>query len=229
MVVGNGLLARLFDDYKLDNRILIFASGVSNSNESDLGSFYREKNLLKSFASYQDKLVLYFSSCDVIYADTISTPYYYHKLEMEELVKGTFDQNLILRLPQIIGASSNKYSLLNFFINSILEGKEFALYEYAFKNLINVHDVKKMVSYVLTNSNHEESYYNIINKNYYSIQYIIEELEHLLSKKANYKLIPKGFKPDYKWFDEFDNLDISFPPSYFGDSIKDCYGNLITS
>ena len=33
MVVGNGMLAQYFDSYKDNDEVVIFCSGVSNSNE----------------------------------------------------------------------------------------------------------------------------------------------------------------------------------------------------
>ncbi|MEJ2498930.1 MAG: hypothetical protein P8Y46_06430 [Sulfurovaceae bacterium] len=46
MIIGNGMLAHEFSDYKDDNDIIIFASGVSNSGETRESEFEREKELL---------------------------------------------------------------------------------------------------------------------------------------------------------------------------------------
>ena len=45
MVVGNGMLARAFKSYQKQDNIIIFASGISYSNETDSSSFVREKEL----------------------------------------------------------------------------------------------------------------------------------------------------------------------------------------
>lgn len=60
MVIGNGLLATAFSNYKGDNSILIFASGVSNSGNTNLSEFEREKSLLKSALDLKLRLI-YFS------------------------------------------------------------------------------------------------------------------------------------------------------------------------
>jgi hypothetical protein len=47
MIVGNGLIANLF---KNDDRekVVFFASGVSNSLETEKSAFLREENLLRN-------------------------------------------------------------------------------------------------------------------------------------------------------------------------------------
>ena len=50
MIVGNGLIAKSFlKKYGKDNNIIIFASGVSNSKETNPDNFKREEDLLVSF------------------------------------------------------------------------------------------------------------------------------------------------------------------------------------
>jgi len=46
MIIGSGMLARDFKSYEEDEHILIFASGVSNSNETRVSEFNREQELL---------------------------------------------------------------------------------------------------------------------------------------------------------------------------------------
>ena len=47
MIIGNGLLAKAFIEYKNNDEIVIFASGVSNSLEEKQSEFKRETDLLK--------------------------------------------------------------------------------------------------------------------------------------------------------------------------------------
>ena len=46
MVIGNGMIANRFASYKDDDNIFIFASGVSNSKETNEEHFLREVQLL---------------------------------------------------------------------------------------------------------------------------------------------------------------------------------------
>jgi len=48
MVIGNGMIAKAFSQYKNNPKVLLFASGVSRSNEKEEASFLREKELIKS-------------------------------------------------------------------------------------------------------------------------------------------------------------------------------------
>ena len=46
MIIGNGLIANLFTEHDREN-IIFFASGVSNSLETEKSAFLREENLLR--------------------------------------------------------------------------------------------------------------------------------------------------------------------------------------
>ena len=47
MIYGNGLIAKSFNKYKYNKKFIIFASGVSNSQETNLSEFFKENKLLK--------------------------------------------------------------------------------------------------------------------------------------------------------------------------------------
>ena len=47
MIIGNGLIANLFTEHDREN-IIFFASGVSNSLETEKSAFLREENLLRN-------------------------------------------------------------------------------------------------------------------------------------------------------------------------------------
>jgi len=227
MVIGNGLLAKAFMKYKNSEDIVIFASGVSNSSELNKEAFKREIELLENILlSHHNELLVYFSSCDVIYADEIGKPYYYHKLEMEEIIKKRCKKYFIFRLPQLIGKSSNKNSLINYFINSILEDKKIVVWKNAYKNLIDVKDVKNMVEFLIQNEESNKTI-NLINKHYYSVLEIIRILESSVSKKAHIELIDKGFKPEYVRLNILDDLNINFDNNYLQKSIEFNYSEEI--
>ena len=60
MIIGNGLIAKSFENYNLD--CIIFASGVSSSKEKSRDNFLREVNLLKeTISNNPDKKIVYFS------------------------------------------------------------------------------------------------------------------------------------------------------------------------
>lgn len=198
MIIGSGLLAKQFEEYNDNSEIIIFASGVSNSNETCSFNFSRERSLLlNNIKSNQEKHLVYFSSCDVVYAKNLDSQYYNHKLEMEELIKTSGISYSIFRLPQIIGKTTNKHSLINFFVNAIMQEKSIEVWEYAYKNLITIDDIFMIVDFLLKNNLSNDKAVNVVNPHSYSVQQIIVSLENILNKKCNYHMIKKGYKPEY--------------------------------
>jgi len=222
MVVGNGMLAKTFENYVDDKDIIIFASGVSNSGEEDDNNFLREKKLLEEYI-LKGGFLVYFSSCDSIYAEKINKKYYHHKLEMEDLIQKQCERYNIFRIPQIIGVSENKRSLISYFIDKVMQDDPFDVWGNAKKNLISTEDVFKIISYTLKNGLKINSIQNIGNKYYYSLAEIIKTIEDILHKKGNYEFLDKGFTPKYDldFSNEISsNLGINFEENYLMDSIK---------
>lgn len=135
MVVGNGLIANSFIDYKDDYKYLIFASGVSNSITSGNNDFEREFDLIKKYTSTKMKFI-YFSTCNFG-----STPYFDHKKRMESFIQSNFENYLIFKIPNIVGFGGNKSNLFNFFKNKILK-KEQIVVKDNYRSLIDVDDLR---------------------------------------------------------------------------------------
>jgi hypothetical protein len=78
MIIGNGLISSVFlnSDENYD-KYIIFASGVSNSKETDSEKFAREKNLLSTAIKNNENnlKLIYFSS---ILSGIVDLPYYNH-------------------------------------------------------------------------------------------------------------------------------------------------------
>lgn len=152
MVIGNGSIANIFiKKYSEDKDILIFASGVSDSNETDDNKFKREEDLIiNSIEENKDVKIVYFSS---IFVNHIDNKYYNHKLKIESIIEKYSTNYLILRLPQIISFSGNKNNLINYFYNSIKNNYEIKIYENTFRCLIDIDDVFKITNYVINKIN----------------------------------------------------------------------------
>ena len=104
MIIGHGDIAGAIVD-RPDR--LYFASGVSNSGETDLGKYGRETDLLWD-QDHRAHLV-YFSSLCIFYGDSL---YATHKRYMENFVRQTFDRYTIIRLGNILWGS-NPATLIN--------------------------------------------------------------------------------------------------------------------
>jgi len=197
MILGNGLLAKTFAKYKDDDKIIIFASGVSNSLSIDKEEYEREKELLlKTIQDYPTKKLIYFSSCDVVNKQINNKMYYQHKLEMEDIIKNNTQMYNIFRLPQVIGGKKNNNTLINFLFNAIKYGKEFTIYSGTYKNIIDIRDVYKICSYIIDN-NLSVRLMNIINTQFIEVEELVHLLERILETKANYKKINIASFPQY--------------------------------
>ncbi len=105
MIIGSGDLAGVLPER---DDLLFFASGVSNSQETDESEYAREVDLLlkQSRASH----IVYFSSLATFYSET---RYAIHKIVMEEFVKNKFLHHTIIRLGNITWGN-NPNTLINY-------------------------------------------------------------------------------------------------------------------
>jgi nucleoside-diphosphate-sugar epimerase len=186
MVVGSGMVAHKFFDYQ-DKNIIFFASGVSNSNETNIESFKREETLLKdTLKKDTSKTFIYFSSCDVDNPMVNSKAYYQHKLNMEHIVSSSRSAYCIFRLPQVVGSGGNKNTLINFLIDRIDNKILFDVWLGTKKNIIDIDDVYTIVEHVIKNKKCVNSICNIINTKYISILDLVKIIEEKLNKKTYY-------------------------------------------
>lgn len=146
MIIGNGLIASVFKNSKIDYaNYIIFASGVSNSQETSDDEYEREKDLvIKTINENKGLKIIYFSS---ILSDTTKNKYFENKLEIEEIIKSISNNYIIFRLPQIIGGNGNPRNLVNYFKNSIINGDEIIINNRLERSLLDIDDLFKIVNY----------------------------------------------------------------------------------
>jgi nucleoside-diphosphate-sugar epimerase len=148
MIVGAGLVARAFARlYADDPSTLIFASGVSNSSETNPLAFARERTMLQDYLSGGAERVVYFGSCNVVNPQQDS-PYFQHKRAMEALV-AAHPAGMVLRLPQVVGHTRNPNTLTNFLRDRILAGETLTVWTGASRNLIDIDDVVRIAAHLL--------------------------------------------------------------------------------
>jgi len=168
-------MASAFTDYQNDDRFVIFASGVSDSSETDCNKFLREENLLnKTLRENRHKHIIYFSS----FIDQSKKPYIEHKERMEDIIEFSNVPYTIIKLPQAVGRGGNPNNLFNYFVNNIRDGKEINVYHNTFRSLIDVDDIKKIVDTLINNSRYKNEYivFPYIEKMY------VMHIVHLISK-----------------------------------------------
>lgn len=128
-IIGGGDIASIL--HRVDPKgLTFFASGVSNSQETDENEYQREERLLLS----QDRKshLVYFSSLCVL---NTNTRYAYHKRRMENNVKYFFRQHTIIRLGNITWGK-NPNTIINFFRNKLSSGEKLEIKE-GYRHLVN--------------------------------------------------------------------------------------------
>lgn len=194
MLIGSGMLANAFSPFFLNTEdICIYTAGVSNSSCIDIREFSRERQRLENAlkqANYVDAFV-YFGTCSVADPDSLDSPYVQHKLNMEGLVS-THPRNLILRLPQVAGKTSNPHTLLNFLYAHISRSESFNLWSNASRNIIDVDDVASIAKQAIADNSLRNTKLNIANKISYPMAKIVSVFEKIVGKKAIFNIIERG-------------------------------------
>jgi nucleoside-diphosphate-sugar epimerase len=193
MVIGNGLIATKFSSYANNEQIIIFASGVSNSKDATESDFNREFDLLKNTVEkYQNKLLVYFSTCSIYDADENTSSYVLHKLNIENYIKINALKFYIFRVSNLVGSSGNSKTVLNYFYAQIKSGNHFYLWKNAKRNLIDIDDMEKIIDYIIEKSYKKNSIINIANPKSNNVPEIIEALEKVTGLKAKFTTVNKG-------------------------------------
>lgn len=225
MLIGNGMIAKTFQSYKGRDEILVFASGVSNSKETDERLFYREYSLLNDVMNkHPNKLLIYFSTCSV-YDDTVNkTPYVLHKVKMESLIKKKCLQFYIFRLSQVVGHANNK-TLINYLFASIFNNKKIGIQKYSTRNLISLDDLFKAVSYLVENKIYLNEITNIASPLSIKVMDIVKIIENETGLSLRYNLEDIG-KPYEINIEKIRNLEIDldfFHPDYYENTVHNFY------
>lgn len=196
MIIGNGMVAKGFSSYRDVENVVIFAKGVSNSKETKLESFNRERDELKlALEQNKNSHFVYFSTCSIYDEDLNDSQYTVHKLKMEQLIENSGNNFNIFRLPQVVGHTNNE-TLVNFFKASILKREKFTVLKYAKRNLIDIEDVFKICSFIINNKIFLNSITNIATKEKTSVIQIVKSIEEVLGEEAIYNIVNSGSEYD---------------------------------
>ena len=180
MIIGTGLIASVFiNDYQNDDRFVIFASGVSNSLETDDTSFLREERLLrKTLEENRDKQIVYFTSISA------KSKYSEHKRHMEDIIKNSDVFYTILSLPQIIGNGGNANNLVNYLVSNIKNNKAIDVWN-VYRSLIDVEDLKRIVDVLIKKWSDKNTHVVFP----YIEKLLVKDIVYLVSKALNIKPI----------------------------------------
>jgi len=211
MIIGNGLISKSLEVlFKQDEDVIIFASGVSNSQETNETNFLREQKLLEEILnSFIDKKIVYFSS--ILLKKNISSPYYNHKRKMEKLIKKKSKNFLIIRLPQVIGFGGNNKNLINYFINKINSSEIIEIEKKTYRSIIDVSDLKKIIVHSITTNKKIVNIYGFERIEVLKLAILVSELTNkpinILLKKRGKSIKKEKFNLTKKIAKEID-IDI---------------------
>lgn len=191
LIVGHGLLARAMAPYVEGTRpeCTVFASGVSNSMETDPAAFAREAQLLRRHLAGERPL-LYFSSCGVTDGHEARRPYIQHKRAMEALVLAHGGR--VVRLPQVVGRTDNPHTLTNYLRDRIVSGEPFTLWARAERNLVDIDDIARIVGTLLQAWPAATHAIAIAAPRSTPMPRIVEVFELVLGRKARYTAVDEG-------------------------------------
>lgn len=231
LVIGSGVIANRFIDYSLQSNYLIFAGDINDSSVTDEVSIRDEEVAIQNALSRQDYTTfVYFSSCSIIDSEVSHTPYVQHKARMEKLIQASAKKFVIFRLPQVLGLSDAKSSLINYLVDAIFNQKPFELWQHAEKNLIDIDDVHEIVQEILRRGICLCKIINVASARQTSVIQLVNYIEDFCKISANYKLISKGAAYELDISDikpVLIDLKIRFDDDYITSSLNKYFGHLI--
>lgn len=181
MVIGNGMIANVFAEFKSNDDVIIFASGVANSKETNPLEFEKEFLLIEAvIKNYpNESLLVYFSTCSI---NNDFSPYTKHKLIIENYIKQKCDKYLILRLPLVVGKSQNKNQLLGHLFSKVRLNQEVQIYRRATRYFIDSNDLPKILKYLIFHQI-ENKVIDVALDNEILVSDLIEIIERVTGKK----------------------------------------------
>jgi nucleoside-diphosphate-sugar epimerase len=209
MIIGNGLIATTINNSFLDHtNLCVFAAGVSNSSETNESEFQRELDLLKkTLADNNTKKFIYFSTVSID-VKKIPTPYTTHKLNMEKYIEENTTNYLILRLPNVVGNSTNPNQLVNYFYNSLINNIPVTITKNYIRHLLDVEDIPSIIKFLLIKHSNINNVV-VAFPNGISIDNLLHLIEEINGNKFNNTVEIENFDTEFR-------LNLSTFNSYLG-------------
>ena len=199
-VHGSGFIAKNLKRIELRKlkKVVIYAAGVSNSKSKDKKKFLRERKKIQTFLNNHNKehLFIYISTISVLDNYLKKDNYTRNKIIIENLIKKSLNNFLILRLPQIIGKSNNPHTLTNFIYRKILSEQRFKVWSNVKRNLIDIDDLIKIVKQIISTKLKHGNVINILNPNSIYVKEIVNIMGKIVKKNPKYILLE--YKPKKK-------------------------------
>ena len=212
MLIGSGLVARAFESFREDVRVLVFASGVSNSSSALEMDYLREQELLLS-AGNTDAHLVYFSTCSVHDPALADSGYIRHKLVMESLVRTLYPHHTIFRLPNLIGQTSNPYTLCNYLRNTILAEAPLHVHANACRYLMDVEEMASACGHMIRREAPSARTVHVCFDHPTPVPELVSFMEGVLGKRAQVLVESSGssYQVDNASFKDHWTLEMHLP------------------
>ena len=214
IVIGNGLIGREFDKQAaiFSPNVLILAAGVSDSRSQNKSEFQREMNLVRHYSAESKRngyRVVYISTYSVNENPENPSMYVQNKMACEKVILDSSDDNVIVRLTNVIGIGGNDNNILNFLIRTVKNNQHFTVWEKAQRNFVAAELTPRFVKFILKKNGPKRTFELVSPVSYY-IEEIVKILEDHLNIKANYKLsagMENSFESNHESQQFFDELN----------------------
>ncbi len=191
MIVGNGLIASAFIKARFHStRHLIFASGVSNSMETDPAFYHREIVLIKNHLAKNTTFV-YFSTTSIFDPTKQGSIYINHKKEIENLIREKANSFVIVRLPIMVGHTHNPHTLVNYLVNAIINQRPIQLHKNACRHILDIDDLVALLNPYIVNK-FVQLQLNIPGSEKITIPNLVHEIETTLNAHGQYSWLDMG-------------------------------------
>ena len=230
MLLGEGLLARAFAPvFQGNERVVVFASGVSDSQCTIAEEFDREVHLLQaSISKYAHAdAFLYFSTCSIFDPCSSGSPYVVHKLRMEDLV-ARHRAHLVLRLPVVVGSGGNRKSLVRFLAERIVAEEPFEVWKNAGRYLIDIDDVVRICVDLVNTEMARNERINVAGPSDVLLPELVELLARIVGKRPICTYVARGarFSLDtHRISESVSRLNVPFDAGYVERVLRKYYGS----
>lgn len=201
-VIGHGFLAQhLAGIAGSHEHVVALAAGVSAAAGTSPAQFEREAlrlaDVLARCAASGERLVFFSTASTGMYGaagqgredESVvpGTPYGRHKLGLEQVIRRSGVDHLVVRLAHVVGPNQPPHQLLPSLLSQVLRG-EVRLHEGARRDIIDVTDVVGILHRLLTAGVHGEVV-NIATGWAVPVEQLISRIEHTLGRRARRTLV----------------------------------------
>jgi nucleoside-diphosphate-sugar epimerase len=224
MVVGNGMLAKAFESYITNEKVVIYASGVSNSSENSDENFQREISLLENCIKQNtNNLIIYFSTCSVNDDSLKGTQYVQHKKSLESYIQKNAQKFIIFRLPIVIGYTKNNFTLFNFLKEKLSSNQEIFIQKKAYRYLVDIEDISNVLSKIIDSVSFLNSIIDVSFSKSISVLEMANVMKKELQSNSDIKVIDGGGSyhiNDLQLHNFISSKKINFPKRYNEEVLK---------